>query len=439
MASYKVGFYAVIVFAALKLAFVAFETAVNIDRRTIYQFPCLKRHKLGARLALSKFVLSILLAILGAISFIEVGIEKPSGVEGLCTHADADIVGPGIRIGTWILVGVLSITAFLGVFVREAATKELGAGLLITHVSLAIALIVPLARRDLPPIDAILGSLILDAQGAALSIQLTAKETLASRWQSVITPLIQLLGYTIEGFLVTWFSKDWLTKDDQCSCFTVFWWSWFSNCPNVTPNTAIPFWIYFGLRGVHIIHNTSLAILQLPHYDSSKKWDAKNSCAPCDFCFPLDENARDEFCKCVWCVGCNTCKRCNGISHDPHNVFCNTCAKCSTCHRLQRTEGQYLVDGRKYSEKFMTISPSFFESGVLSFLSLAAAEATIGVNNVQQTSPIYSVGQVTALVIAIGTGIRACWVILYQFVPPIPAPGPAHQPPAHHLRGRFSD
>jgi hypothetical protein len=76
------------------------------------------------------------------------------------------------------------VIAVQGCF-HEAPTagKEVGAGLLVTHISLAIALIVPLIRGNLSMVDAVLGSMILDGQNTALSIQLSTKETLAARWQ----------------------------------------------------------------------------------------------------------------------------------------------------------------------------------------------------------------------------------------------------------------
>ncbi|KAI0965041.1 hypothetical protein F4678DRAFT_485665 [Xylaria arbuscula] len=380
---------------ALKKATAIFKGVKNAIRKAksvVVGIPeKLSALKRSNRLTLSSLALSLLMGVLGGVAFLGLRVE-PSGDEGLCTNADADIIGDGVRIGTWILVGVLFLTAVLGSFLRDAATKELGAGLLVTHVSLAIALVIPLARRKLSPIDAILGALILDVQSSAMAIQLTAKETLASRWQTVLALLSQVLGLSIEGILVNWFSKDWLFKNDKCSCFSVFWWSWFSNCANVTPNTAIPFWIYFGLRWVYVVHMGWLALSEASKFDMSKKVD-----------WSLLPNN----------IGWISNQGETGCSAPPHPDFCGRCGKCTTCRRPAQAE--YLVGDRKYSERFMTVNSMFLENAALSLLSIASAESTIKVNSVQLTSDISSVGQAIALVIAVGTGVRAIWVILYQF------------------------
>jgi predicted anti-sigma-YlaC factor YlaD len=96
---------------------------------------------------------------------------------------DADIAGIGVRIAAFMQVCVLAFVSLLGVFhCRATGVKELGARLLYTSVSLKMALVVRMCRGSLAPADAAVGAMILDGQNMALSIQLTAKETLASRW-----------------------------------------------------------------------------------------------------------------------------------------------------------------------------------------------------------------------------------------------------------------
>jgi hypothetical protein len=63
--------------------------------------------------------------------------------------------------------------------------KEIDASLVTTHSSLAIALAVQIGARTLTSADAVLGAMVLDAQGSAISITLVVKDVLAARWQDV--------------------------------------------------------------------------------------------------------------------------------------------------------------------------------------------------------------------------------------------------------------
>ena len=118
------------------------------------------------------FMMAAIALILGGFTFI--------GINGVllddnqkCWVADADIVGDGVRAGTWSQSGILFLTAFMGsAHHSHTAVKELGSGLVIMHVSLAFAFLGPLTQYKLSLVDAVLGSMILDVQNSALSIQL---------------------------------------------------------------------------------------------------------------------------------------------------------------------------------------------------------------------------------------------------------------------------
>jgi hypothetical protein len=60
--------------------------------------------------------------------------------------------------------------------------KEVGGGLIITHISLAVALLIQMGRNTLSSVDAAIGFMILDAQNLALQVPFSMKETLAARW-----------------------------------------------------------------------------------------------------------------------------------------------------------------------------------------------------------------------------------------------------------------
>jgi hypothetical protein len=137
---------------------------------------------------------------------------------------DADIAGPGVRIAAFVQVCVLVIVSLLGSFHSKATgAKEVGGGLILTSASLAIALIVRMVRSTLTPVDAVIGAMILDGQNMALAIQLTAKETLTSRWQVVLAVLTQFVGLgTISAIVAGFNARSYASE--SCSCLLVFWW-----------------------------------------------------------------------------------------------------------------------------------------------------------------------------------------------------------------------
>ncbi|RSL99230.1 hypothetical protein CEP52_009846 [Fusarium oligoseptatum] len=171
------------------------------------------------------------------------GVE-PTGepLHGECgVGVDADVAGGGVRIAAWVQVCVLIAISLLGTFHPSATgAKEMGAGLVLTHISLAIAMLVQVNQGTLTLADAAVGAMILDAQNMALSIPLAAKEALAARWQVRVMSLIQLFGLVTLIFIVRQlFQGSFSTKD--CPCLTVFWWAWLTNCQPPQKEQAL-FW-----------------------------------------------------------------------------------------------------------------------------------------------------------------------------------------------------
>lgn len=229
------------------------------------------------------------------------------------------------------------------------------------------------------------------------------------------------------------FTTHLLLPTENCNCFSVFWWAWFSNCPSVSPSNTEPIWIYFGYRFISIVHGSYFAITRTSVFDNADKWDRENPCDPCNKC--REGEQLNDTCICHPCQGCNYCGRCkrkeqchvlqhlpivpiqdtnNDIQRSRNN---NICPDCNICTRCGRTNESYLLNGLRFSEHRMTTSTSFLENSALALLSMISAEVTMNINEVQKNSPLYSVGQVTALVIAGGTAIRALWVFLYMFHP----------------------
>ncbi|KAI2620393.1 hypothetical protein GGR54DRAFT_97244 [Hypoxylon sp. NC1633] len=422
MAPFPIGFYTITILAASKIILIVFELLFNrINPKAIFLI----------RFGVASAFLAL---VLGCVSFAGLRARGPDEF-GQCESADADIVGDGVRAAAWTQVAILFFITLTGIFhCYKTAVKEIGGGLIVTHVSLAVALLVPLARNELSPIDAVLGALILDAQGNSLSIQLVTKETLAARWQVAIVLVAQLLGLVIEGVLVGSFTTN-LLPTQSCRCFSVFWWAWLSNCQSVSPNNIEPYWIYFGYRFINIIYGSYFAMTRAETFSDAQKWDRENPCDPCDKCRG-NEREPNVFCKCHPCTRCEYCRVCKRRARcHPHQPvvpvqnpgnsaivlsnfnICRDCYRCRLCGHSDLDSDGYstLLFGERFSEASVTVSANFLENSVLALLSMVSVEVTMRINTVDKTSPLYSVGQVTALIIAGGTAIRALWVFLYMF------------------------
>jgi hypothetical protein len=237
----------------------------------------------------------------------------------------------------------------------HSAIQEAGAGLLVTHVALAIALLVPTSHRNLSPIDSILGTMVLDAQNSALSIQLVAKQTLASRWQTATVISGQLAGLAVIGVLIDSFTKNGLATD-KCKCVSAFWWGWLSNCAEGSREDQQAIWTYYAIRSITVIHSCMTAGSNTRSFDRAKKREEESPI--------LGTTFREE----------------DGLSR-----------------------------GRKYSQIAASTSLVYFEHASYSLFSLLAAEGLL-TTYIHPSSPITGVGQIMALVIAVTTAIRALWV-----------------------------
>jgi hypothetical protein len=97
--------------------------------------------------------------------------------------------------------------------------------------------------------------MVLTAQNVALSLQLSTKEVLASRCQTGVAVIVQLLGLVTEGIISDAFRRSSLVTKG-CRCLHVFWWVWFSNCLAPESNDMYSFWLYFALRCCLIVEST---------------------------------------------------------------------------------------------------------------------------------------------------------------------------------------
>ncbi|KAF6820937.1 hypothetical protein CPLU01_12628 [Colletotrichum plurivorum] len=316
------------------------------------------------------------------------------------TKIEADIGGPGIRISIWAQGVVLLAMSGIGTFHSKATgIKEIGAGLAITHLSLAIALLVEMNKggpteeasteqngtmskdfRNLTAADAILGAMILDSQNVALSIPLVNKETLASRWQVLIMVLCQALGLVLTGVLARFFgqgdfpvelshSKRSNETYETCDSLRVVWWGWLSNGKD---KDAIPqmtvFWVYFAFRCLLFAQSSSHALYNTwIFHDAEKHHKALRRV-----------------------------------------TFPSLVEDLSFYERVRRRIKFKPSDNTEFKRYPTTVSLMYIVYGMVSWGSLAAAETAL-TSFGEQAEHDFSVGQVSAVVVASVTILRGLW------------------------------
>lgn len=285
-----------------------------------------------------------------------------------CTsEVDADIAGQGVRSAALVQVAVLIALSLLGSFHPNATgVKEVGGGLMLTTLALAIALIVRLTSGDLSPLDAVLGAMILDGQSMALSIQLASKETLASRWQVSMVVATQLLGYGTTVAIIALFNNGG-SPTAECRCVRVFWWGWLANCKEFrsTLEQSV-FWLYMVCRGISMVQASFHALWNMTPFDRAQK-DSRDT--------------GDDF------------KKLGGTL-------------------IGITYPQYTAHGNaRYGEYPATVTFMYAFYGVLSLTSLSIVEGVFRNLDLEASSGVNSPGQVIAIVIAGVSVVRACWLL----------------------------
>ncbi|KAK5655751.1 hypothetical protein OQA88_5288 [Cercophora sp. LCS_1] len=282
-----------------------------------------------------------------------------------CTAAiDGDIAGDGVRAALWVQQGILWLSVFTGAFLkpsqpRPTAVKELAAGLVVTHLSLAIAVVVQIGQGTLTPLDAAIVVMMLDAQNAALAVSFSSRETLAARWEVVSVSVAQFFGLVVIGIVLARFEEGRLATPD-CSCFSYFWWAWQSTCPS--GQTFLPraeravLWIYYAFRWFNSAQNWHFGVRYMWVFNlmeqDKKLWDGE----------PPTSNSPE------------------GTPGVPPSI-----------------------------------GFSFLQNMVFGLVSSVAAELTItGYTSGEEPKP-FTVGQITAMVIAVTTTLRATWLFIRRF------------------------
>jgi len=299
--------------------------------------------------------------VLISIAFSNTG-KTYRGTDAECNiNLDADISGDGVRASIWAQIGVLIFISAIGMFhPYDTGIKEVAGGLVLTHTSLVIALIVQMHRGALTSVDAAVGAAILDAQNVALQIPFSHKETLAARWQVILIIPTQILGLTVLPSLVTGLARGDFASEG-CECLFIFWWSWISDCGDSSrdDNELSCFYVYYSLRWVMALRLSCEVLYKAGRYHRAEK-SARLE-------IPLtDEEA----------------------------------AKMSA---------------EQYNDVPGTISLSYLICGLYSLTSMTVAEMTTRNFELPTSSSVSSVGQIIAIVIAGSTVLRALWEFVGMF------------------------
>ena len=292
---------------------------------------------------------------------------------------DADIGGAGVRVAVWVQILSLLLLSILGSFhTRAMGIKEIGAGLVFTHFSLTVAVVVQLGKWRLTTTNAVLGALILDAQNMAVSILLGSKETLAARWQVGIIAVTNAFGLAVIPIIMRRFERNTLEKD-PCKCLTFFWWAWVSNCePDVpgTPDTLeeVIFWIYYACRCIAYIQSTTHGFWNTSTFDRAERSERN-----------LESRLEDRLL--------------SGITYHYHQ------------HRHTDHNG----DAAFFREYPATVTLMYWIYGIFAVTSMATTQRTIDRSELHPSEQVSSVGQMISLVIAVSTVARAGWLLWKLF------------------------
>lgn len=371
--------------------------------------------------------IAILITILIPIMFANASRNVDGAAQECSASVDGDIAGQGAQIAVWAQVGVLLIISVLGSFHTSATgAKEVGAGLVLTHVALSVALLAQMGRGTLSSADAVVGAMILDAQNVGLSVQLAAKETLASRWQVGVVVLAQAFGLAVIPVLVFMFVSGEFSND-ECRCLTVFWWAWLSSCRqgSTAAGEMSVFWTYYACRCAGLCQTTFHSLYNTPKFDKAEKSERSEVD---DFTEELHDGGVDEEQK----LGVSLLHGAEqeggtGNNNQPDTIQNqrqrNRTRKAErkrerrgirlrrVTHLYRRENGQVVCFG----EYPATVTLMYTVYGAFSLTSMGTAQTTVTDFRLKPPSPIDSVGQIISLIVAAATLGRAAWLFLMLF------------------------
>lgn len=383
-------------------------------------------------------LVTLLGAILVPITFTHATsrLASQAGPEQCHTSVDGDIAGTGAQIAVWAQVGVLLLISILGSFHTSATgAKEIGAGLLLTHVSLAIAILLQMRLGVLTSVDAVVSAMVLDAQNVGLSIQLGAKETLAARWQVRIAVVVQAFGMVVIAVLVDGFVGG-AFATESCECLTVFWWAWLSSCGASTAREMPVFWTYYACRCVCFCQTAFHALYNADKFDAAEKSqraakmereaDAallreglsyrhaeeqnwlmdilRGALPPREIQVEISNQEPSH-------IDNDTPQAERAIEEDRRRSTAQHTRLRRSTHVYRRLNGQTVF----FDEYPATVTLMYAIYGIFSLASMGTVQTTVTQFNLDPPSAIDSVGQVIALVVAAATLGRAAWLFFMLF------------------------
>ncbi|TID07461.1 hypothetical protein CH35J_000093 [Colletotrichum higginsianum] len=271
----QIGLAIAAVFICLNVLYFGFESAIAIKR--IIQG--LKRPP--GSIVNAQYLAPLVIVLLGGILIPFLFVGERDHQNSCSEDVDADIAGRGIRFAAWTQIGVLLFVALLGTFHNRATmAKEIGAGLVVTHLSLSIALLINRQYGQLTTAELVLGSMMLDAQNSALSIPLVTKETLAARWQVVITVVCQGFGLALLGVILHDIGDEKLIVAG-CRCVAVAWWgdvgAGVENCDPAVPFVPIfrrqdmrALWVYYSCRLISYAQSSFHSLMNMEAFHQAE-------------------------------------------------------------------------------------------------------------------------------------------------------------------------
>ncbi|KAK6345865.1 hypothetical protein TWF730_010208 [Orbilia blumenaviensis] len=333
------------------------------------------------------FVLVIVFFSLHPPTFTQTDNQKPCVIP-----LNSDIGGIGNMVGFGLQVVTTFVVALLGLIdTKSGGPKEIGAGIVITHISLSLAII---SNREISTFDAIVGAMIIDFQNNALVIHLSAKDTLAARWQVRTVLAVAFTGLTILGNLMMRTHRgEFGSSEVPCGCVSIFWWGLLSTCEGRVP---LSWWIYYVYRWVSFILVAFWSEYNTLYYD---KWE-KRSVEMYNYLYKyLYEYSCKEGKVPTELRDVPTIRGKSDGGEAPWNwpeTISFIIFKLWTNHTGSQIQGFLLV----------------FDQSIIAISTFGALAFTISRNYVEQSSGAGSLGQVVALVVAGATFLRAVFIIL---------------------------
>jgi hypothetical protein len=266
--------------------------------------------------------------------------------------------------------------------------------------------------------------MILDAQNSALLIQLTTKETLAARWQVGIIAACQATGLVVIAFIVQGFRQGHLgaTRADCEQCLSVFWWAFLRNCPSAEADSDMPvFWLYYACRSLCAVQAIFLAAVNTQQFHLAEKGNKPLNGITFPHMAGYRHRARRGGGKAAGLLSPSGPSSDISTPEEPISGVSPISSTPVPGRGTYETSDDCPLDGSPVASKLhysgypSTVALIYPVYGIFALTSMATAEMTMRESGLRPSSAIFSVGQVTGIVVAGATSVRAAWLFLRMF------------------------